>query len=242
MKNFECVPLALFFLTSGASFASLTVISIARLAKKEYRSSRFVEFCLLFSCAVICATWALFAAQDYICNPSAVTIADICYFAAVFVAGVLCSVWWKIFIPLFAFFYIGLGFYTGVFLYSTFGLTENSYTVTVRYDQIQAGEKIWNFKNVNEKQLRFAFYQTPAKFVLPVASQWSTLEAVCGNNEDSYGEEYQIQPGNFLSRYILSQKQLVFVSLPETTVFPAEYQIALYQGKDGCEYKISKSF
>lgn len=242
MKNFECIPLALFFLTFGAALGSIGVIAGAKIAGKEYRSSRFVEFCLLLSCAVICATWALFVSQDYLLNYSNIMAGDIVYFASVFAAGVLCALWWKIFVPLVAVVYISLGFYGGIFLYTTFGLSENTYSVTVDYDSISAGEKAWAFKNVNGKQLRFAFYETPAKLVFPVASQWSSLEAVTGSGDQAYGDEYVIEPGNFLNRYILSQKQLVFVPLPETHVFPAEYQIKIFAGKEGVEYQVTKSF
>lgn len=246
MSFSECFPIAATVFLLGASLCSLFCVIFGKAFKKNYLSGRFIHFCLLLSAAAICSVWTVFKAQNYLIQFPSVPVSDIIYFSVLFIAGVLCTRFWKTAIPVFLIAYIALTAYTAVFLYSEFGTAENKYSITVKSDKIQINGEEFVMDGAGEKQIKFSAYTIPSKLIVPFPKNWYRLESVIDNATQGVYESQSLsqQAGeyNFYQKWLLSNRRECFVLIPEAQSLPAVYDVVLTAGHEEITTRLDRTF
>lgn len=247
MSFYACLIFAVISLCLGGTAGCLLCMAGARLCKKAFLKARISAVCLLLTAAVIAGAAGFVFIKDltlqleYLCS-------DLPFFAAIFAAGLLSAVFWKVFIPLFLVIYIVLASFTGVSLYSKFGVLPDSVSVTLNKNFVEAGNAVFFVDSPAEKSLVVEVYTLPSKLLLPLPRVWYGVIGTvgCGYIDDGSnirlasgfsGEEalpafespekeaaLKKQQKKYLE-HILKNRQNLLIPLPEGELLPSVFTL-----------------
>ena len=185
MSFYACLIFAVTGLCLGGAAGCLLCMVVARFCKKNFLKARISAVCLLLAVAVMAGAVGFVLIKDF-SSEFETLCSDLPFFAAIFAAGLLCAVVWKIFIPLFMIFYIALASFTGVGLYSKFGVLPDSVSVTLNKNFVEAHKAVFFVDSPAEKSLVVEVYTLPAKLLLPLPRVWY---GVIGTVDSSYQDD-----------------------------------------------------
>ncbi|MCR5724242.1 MAG: hypothetical protein K6G80_04055 [Treponema sp.] len=143
----------------------------------------------------------------------------------VFCAGFFCAVFWRIILPLVVMLYIAVTVFTGVTLYSVFGVQNDTLAVSVQREGFSVNE---NFYAAEKPEgMYFNLYTLPSVLLLPLPRVWYVPSAEENGNAVQMARLEQKRFPQVVNRYIswclsdLNCRYVSFADEERTLVYPA---------------------
>lgn len=185
MSFYACLSFAIISLCLGGVAGCLFCAGFARIFHKKFLKARISVIFLLLSVVVAFGAGGFI----FIKNPSfefSVFLTEKFFFFAIFAAGFLGAVFWKIVFPALIAFYIALSAFTGIALYSEFGILPDNMSVTLNKTFIEAGKSTFFVDSPENKSLAVEVYILPKKLLIPLPRVWYR---VIGTVDSSYVDD-----------------------------------------------------
>lgn len=231
---------SLFALFSGCSLSSFACIVFGKICHKKYASYRFSLVFFFLSAAIAVFTLGVFVADgflDYFKDPvnfSNLPLDSVIFFAAVFIAsGIICA-FWKIALPAAVSLYIAVSVYQGYYLYKTFGVPGENYSVTVTESEIYltSDAQDGSLKFPIEEGLSAEVFMLNPKWILPLPKMWFVFS---GNGT----ELFEKLP--FLTKKMLEPSFIQEFHLPEYGITPVLFDLNIDTDKGTVDYVFTRA-
>ena len=248
MSFYACLSFAIVSLCLGGVAGCLFCVAFAKIFHKKFLKARISVVFLLLSVVVAFGAGGFV----FIKNPSfelSAFLTEKLFFFALFATGFLGAVFWKTVFPVLIAFYIALSAFTGIALYSEFGILPDNMSVTLNKTFIEAGKSTFFVDSPENKSLAVEVYVLPKKLLLPLPRVWYR---VIGTVDFSYiddGKNIRLssefsgdvlldensknnQKNSFFARHlrnymgwVLKTRKNLLVPLPQNELLPSVYTL-----------------
>lgn len=258
---------AVFSLCAGGIFGNLLCIVPGIAFKKKYLKQRITVIFLFFS--LVIAFFAYAFIKD-IFSQFLFFKSDWLFFCGIFAAAFLCSVFWKIVLPLCFAFYVFICAWTGIILYGRFGSLPENTSVTLNKESVIIGENSFYVEETNNKKIVIEVYVLPQKLILPLPRVWYCVAGI--TDADFFAEENEKnvlkavknssgfvgifqtdknekQPANtkleklnsdYFS-WVLSKQKVLYVPLPQNEILPSVYTLNFKTRSENLTCRLEKN-
>lgn len=236
--------ISLFFsllaLFSGCSFSSFLCIVLGKILHRKYATYRFSLVFFFLSAAIAVFTLGVFVADDfldYFKNPrnfSLIGTSSLIFLACVFAFSAVICAFWKIALPVAVSLYIALSVYQGFYLYKSFGVPCENYSVTVTESEIffSSDTEDGNRKFSIEEGLSAEVFRIKSNWILPLPKMWFVFS---GNGS----ELFEKLP--FLTKTMLEPSFIQEFPLPDYGITPVLFNLTITTSKDGVDYEFTRA-
>ncbi len=256
MSFYVCVCFGIIALSAGVIFGSIFSIVISKVFRKRILKAYFSVICVFLSLVISSCVVCFFISGENNFNSLLKTV-NTFFVVFLFLSGFICSVFWKIAIPLLLTFYIILSVISGVKLYGEFGSKTESATVTLNKNLITLDSKNFSIDKINGKALVVEVYTLPSILLLPLPRVWfsvigvvdsalynetiSDIRGFAGFSGDSglsgrtdsekkhNGSNFWLKTKDKYFNWMLNNKKYLLIQIPVDDMLPAVYTLNFTQ-------------
>lgn len=253
--NFETsLCFSIFSVCIGGILGSVCCILFSRVFKRSRRKAYWTVFFIFLSACVADAALGLIFIDTLHLRVHLLFEFRL-FFLLLFLAGFLCTVLWKIFLPLAVFFYIAVSAVCGVSLYRKFPVSSGTVSLSVYQNRITLEDKSVFVDSPENKNVVIEVFTLPPTLLVPLPRLWYSAIGIVDLNEN-YSQNQDIRgfsgftgfeksggsissqdaERSFFRRKVdefvawsLGSKEYLFIPIPNQEILPVMYNLNFTQ-------------